>query len=82
MRRSCVRAQIMTDALAITPPTLGLVYFAISRIIDFLIETSSLSFAIMIFIFPRYETLEAAVIAKMTQAATLRAVNEESYTDV
>ena len=64
MRRSCVRAQIMTDALAITPPTLGLVYFVISGIIDFLIETSSLSFAIMIFTFPRYETLEAAVRAR------------------
>jgi len=82
IRDSYCRPQIVADALAVTPPTLGMVYFIISGSMGLLIATSMVSIGFMIFYFPRYETLEAAVTARIAQGWTLQATGEERHKDV
>jgi hypothetical protein len=76
------RSQIVSDALAVTPPTLGLVYFIMSGSMGLLIVTSIVTLGVMIFCFPRYETLEAAVTARIAQGWTPQATGEERHKDV
>ncbi len=76
-RMSYTRAQMISNALALAPPTLGLVVFFVSGSIGFLMGTAAVSLAVMIYTFPRYEALEAMVLSRISQGATLRAMGEE-----
>ncbi len=82
IRDGYCRSQIVADTLAVTPPTLGLVYFILIGSMGLLIVTSIVSIGFMIFYFPRYEMLEAAVTARIAQGWTLQATGEERHKDV
>ena len=53
-----------------------------STFLGFLIATSMVSISLMTFYFPRYETLEAAVTARIAQGWTPQATGEERHKDV
>ena len=77
LRKSYTRAQIISNALALTPPTLGLAFFFISGSMDLLIGASAVSLAIMIYTFPRSEELETAVAARIMQGETISTNGKE-----
>lgn len=65
------RSQLIIDAVAAVPATLGFVLFLLGGKMDLLFVLSAVSIAIMVLIFPRYETLEQAAIARMIRGETI-----------
>ena len=71
------RAQIVVDALAVVPTTLGFVLFLAGGAMDYLVGLSIASVAMLIFSFPRRETLEQAVMEKIFRGETIQPVGKE-----
>ena len=71
------RAQVVVDALAVVPATFGFVLFLIGGGMDYLVVLSAGSIAMLIFLFPRRETLERAVMARVLRGETTRPVVKE-----
>jgi hypothetical protein len=66
------RAQLVVDALAAVPATLGFVLFLLGGSMEFLVVLSAVSIATLVFLFPRYETLEGAVLAGIGRGETIQ----------
>jgi hypothetical protein len=75
------RSQIVIDTLAALPATLGLVLFLIGGSMEFLFLLAITSLAILVLIFPRYDVLEQAVMARIMKGETVRTAGEESQGD-
>lgn len=64
------RAQLVVDALAAVPATLGFVLFLLGGSMEFLVVLSAVSIAMLVFLFPRYETLEGAAMSGIVRGET------------
>ncbi|UCD56454.1 MAG: hypothetical protein JSV16_11535 [Candidatus Hydrogenedentota bacterium] len=71
------RAQLICDVLAAVPATLGFVFFLIDGSIDFLVLLSVVSMVTLIFTFPRYETLEGALMTRIMRGETIELGGKE-----
>ncbi len=66
------RAQTIVDALATVPATLGFVLFVLGDSLEFLVVLSAVSIAMLVFLFPRYETLEGVAVSRILQGETIQ----------
>ena len=73
----CSRAQLIIDAVAVVPVTLGFVFFLVNGSMDLLIALSIVSLVILAMVFPRYEMVEGAVIARIMQGETVQPAGKE-----
>lgn len=71
------RAQMIVDALAAVPATLGFVMFLIGGSMDYLVMLSTASVAMLILLFPKSDTLENTVMDRMLRGETVHMVREE-----
>ena len=74
----CSRAQLIIDAVAVVPVTLGFVFFLVDGSMGLLTALSVVSLVILAMIFPRYEMVEVAVMARMMHGETFQPISEES----
>lgn len=58
------RAQVVVDALAVVPATLGFVLFLLGGSMEVFVALSAVSIVVLVFLFPRYETLEEAAVSR------------------
>lgn len=71
--RAYSRAQVVVDTFAALPATLGFVLFLLGEGVEILFVLSAVSIAMLVFLFPRYETLEGVVLAGIARGETIRA---------
>lgn len=64
------RAQMVVDALAVVPATLGFVLFLLGGSMEVFVALSVVSIAVLVFLFPRYETLEEAAVSRTLRGET------------
>lgn len=76
-----MRSQVIIDALAAVPATLGFVLFLIYGNMGMLVLFSLGSIVLLVAVFPRYEILETAVMARIMAGEAIGTPAKESLQD-
>ncbi len=72
-----MRAQTILGAMSACPAITGLIFFFISGDITFLFLLSAVTIILLVLLFPRYEILEKAALARIMQGETLQTAHTE-----